>query len=460
MKKSIYTLMLPLCLAAMLFCGCDDFVETDAPNSQLVTSAVFENMTTANAAMADVYSQMRENGLISGKPYGFSCLLGTYTDELISYESGEYTSGDFYNNALLPSNEYIGLLWNASYNQVYACNAILKGAGESTALTAAQKNQLQGEALFVRALIHFNINNVFGDIPYVEATDYVQNSTVTRTPTVTVYQNVIRDLERAIELLPQDYLTTDRIRPNKATAKALLARVYLYHEMNAEASNMASAVLNDTERYRNEPDLDKVFLKNSPATIWQLAAGAAGGNTDDAITFIFYSGPPYIAGLSETFVNQFEAGDLRKQHWIGTVTEGTTSWYYPYKYKEDLATASSMEYTIVFRLAEQYLIRAEARARQGELLGAKEDLNIIRHIAGLADTTAQTQAELLDAILQERRSELFTEQGHRFFDLKRFGKLDAALGTKAGWNATDVLWPLPQAELLVNRFLTPQNPGY
>ena len=113
------------------------------------------------------------------------------------------------------------------------------------------------------------------------------------------------------------------------------------------------------------------------------------------------------------------------------------------------------------RLSEQYLIRAEARAQQGDFIGAKDDLNTIRHLAGLGDTTASTQQELLTAILQERRVEFFTEGGHRFFDLKRTYELDSALSAlKPGWNSTDALLPFPESELLLNPNLNPQNPGY
>ena len=93
--------------------------------------------------------------------------------------------------------------------------------------------------------------------------------------------------------------------------------------------------------------------------------------------------------------------------------------------------------------------------------GATADLDAIRTLAGLPNTTAVTQQELLDAILQERRVELFTEGGHGFFDLKRAQQLDAALDAiKPGWNSTDALLPLPEAELLLNPNLLPQNPGY
>lgn len=455
-----YTMKLLALFSFLFIISCDDFVTIDQPNSQLTTDAVFENATTADAAMVDVYAQMRENGLLTGKSFGLSCLLGTYADELVSYENGAYTTADFYNNSLLASDSFVSLLWNSSYNQIYATNAIFEGVGNSASLTPVDKNQLQGEALFVRALTHFYLVNLFGDVPYVSTTDYVYNSTVPRMTTEVVYQKIITDLETAINLLPEDYIKTDRTRPNKATAEALLARVYLYHGDFAEAANMSSAVLNDTSRYIWENDLDAVFLKESTTTIWQLSSGSEGANTDEGSTFIFFSGPPELVALSDNFVAQFETNDLRKSHWIKAVTEGSSVWYHPYKYKQDIATGSSVEYSIIFRLAEQYLIRAEARVRQGDLIGATADLNKIRHTAGLADTDANSQTTLLEAILQERKVELFTEHGHRFFDLKRFGKLNDVLGMKPGWNATDQLWPLPQAELLLNPFLKPQNSGY
>lgn len=124
-------------------------------------------------------------------------------------------------------------------------------------------------------------------------------------------------------------------------------------------------------------------------------------------------------------------------------------------------TSASVEYSIQFRLAEQYLIRAEARAYQGDLIGAKEDLNKIRRNADLNDTNALSQQEIITAVKKERRFELFTESGHRFFDLKRNGDLDTVLtGVKFGWNSTDRLLPIPESELTLNPNIQPQNPGY
>jgi len=164
--------------------------------------------------------------------------------------------------------------------------------------------------------------------------------------------------------------------------------------------------------------------------------------------------------LNTDLVSQFDVNDLRRSYWIKDITNESNQWYHSSKYKQDNITGSSLEYSIVFRLEEQYLIRAEAKARAGDLDGAKEDLNKIRNRAGLSDIEADTQTSLLEAILDERKFEFFTEHGHRFFDLKRFGKLDETLVTEQGWNTTDQLWPIPLSELLANPYLTPQNPGY
>jgi hypothetical protein len=210
-----------------------------------------------------------------------------------------------------------------------------------------------------------------------------------------------------------------------------------------------------------EEDVANVFLKESSETIWQLKPKYGGDNANEGTTFYIGVGPPQVAALRPAFIQDMETGDLRRQHWVGEVTNNTATWYFPYKYKEHQNTGTSLEYSIVFRLAEQYLIRAEARARQGNIAGAQQDLNIIRQRAGLQNTTASTKEELLEAILAERRFELFSEHGHRWFDLRRTGRAGEVLPPiKSGWKSTDVLLPIPEEELLMNPNLKPQNPGY
>lgn len=117
---------------------------------------------------------------------------------------------------------------------------------------------------------------------------------------------------------------------------------------------------------------------------------------------------------------------------------------------------------MVMRLAEQYLIRAEARIQQGKLDDGRNDLDAIRHRAGLPNlSTSLTQPALLLAVEQERKVELFAEWGHRWFDLKRTKRADAVLGPIKGanWQSTDTLYPIPSDAIRTNANLT-QNEGY
>jgi hypothetical protein len=447
-----------LLLMLLLISSCDSFLEVDLPTSQLTAESIFKDTATANAALAGLYAKMRTNGILAGNGSGISFSLGLYADEFEYYQQN--VANNFYNNSLFAGDDGIADIWNQSYNQIYTANAIIEGLTKSTSIAEADKKQMQGEALFIRGMIHFTLTNLYGDIPYINSTDYVKNSTASKLPTDKIYEHVTTDLDQAIELLSENYTSVERVRPNRSTAKALLARVYLYMKLYPEASNAASAVLNNS-LYKWEYDIDKVFLKGSTTTIWQFMPNVAGANTDEGDLYIFSSGPPSLIGLRADLVNAFEANDNRKMHWTTEVTDSTSKWYYTSKYKQDSSTPSSLEYSIIFRLAEQYLIRAEARAYQGDLIGAKEDLNVIRNTAGLANTLAISAEDIVADILKQRRFELFTEFGQRFFDLKRTGKLDQILSaSKLGWNSNDVLWPIPALELNANPNLKPQNQGY
>jgi tetratricopeptide (TPR) repeat protein len=439
--------------------ACDNFVDVETPSSQLTGVIVFEDHNTANAAVTEIYAKLRDSGLLTGSAIGASVNLGMYADELLYYGTADENASHIFNNSLLATNPTARQFWNDSYHQIYCANAVIEGCQQSTKLSNADKEQFIGEATFIRAMVHFYLVNLFGDVPYITTTNYEQNRLVSRMPTAQVYQQIIADLNQAKQVLPNNYLTPDRVRPNKATATALLARVYLYQGNWQQAETTASEVINNPV-YVWENDLDRIFLKESTATIWQFYPKLSGNNTDEASVFIFTSGPPPFVGLDPNLVAAFDNSDLRKTHWIAAVTDGTNTWHHANKYKQNINTGTSVEYSIVFRLAEQYLIRAEARVKQGDLSGAQSDLNKIRNTAGLPDTPATTANDILTDIMQQRRLEFFTEYGHRFFDLKRTAMADNVLSaTKPGWNTTDNLWPIPETELLSNPNMT-QNPGY
>lgn len=226
------------------------------------------------------------------------------------------------------------------------------------------------------------------------------------------------------------------------------------------AKEEASEIIARTNIYTFEDNLDNVFLRTSKGTIWHLQSLPNTLSTKDALTFVFKSGPPPSGAISDVLINAFEKDDLRRTHWIDSVSNSLGKWYYPNKYKIH-TSITTQQHPILFRLDEQYLIRAEAYTMLGDFDNAKKDVDKIRNRAGLGNTLAFDEPSLIQAILQERRVEFFTELGHRFFDLKRTGQANAALtGVKPGWDANDILWPLPQNELLLNPALKPQNAGY
>ncbi|OBX23230.1 MULTISPECIES: RagB/SusD family nutrient uptake outer membrane protein [Bizionia] len=448
-----------LLLVTTLFFNCEDFIDVDLPDSQLTGQTVFDDLTTAEAAVTEIYSKMANTTLVCGTSSGLSVLLGNYADEIQPYNTGlqEY---DFFQNTLISSHPQVGTLWNGSYNLIYAANSIIEGLENSTGIPEPDKERLLGEALFVRAFVHFYLVQIFGEIPYIATTDYLANSTVSRMSLTDVYAAIITDLEAANISLQDTGLTPFRLRPSRAAVSTLLARVNLY-SFNWEAAEMAASAVISGDNLTWVPALEDVFLKTSTGTIWQLMRNQPGLPTYDAENFIFTLSPPPNRALSSHLIDVFELGDLRKSVWTGHVVDGSEVWYYPYKYKQFVPEAESREYSIIFRLEELYLIRAEARAHLGDIEGAQTDINTIRNRAGLGNTTASTEQALIEAILHERRIEFFSELGHRFFDLKRTGFLDATLNPiKPGWNSTGRLWPIPDSELLLNPNLLPQNPGY
>ena len=272
----------------------------------------------------------------------------------------------------------------------------------------------------------------------------------------------------AQELLEADYSFSngERVQPNKFVATALLARTYLFSGEWENAEREATKLIENIALYSLEDDLNNVFLANSREAIWQLQPVIPGQNTWEARFFINPPGNiPTIQSLTEQLVNTFEVGDHRKLHWVDTVMADGTIFYHALKYKIDEDNEPVTEYSMVLRLAEQYLIRAEALAQQGNLMEAIADVDAIRNRSGLplvGDTNPSiNQSDLLLVIEQERRLELFTEWGHRWFDLNRTNRANAVLSALIlkDWEPTDALYPIPLAEREVNSNLT-QNDGY
>jgi len=462
--------------------SCKKFVEIPPPTTALVSSTVFNNAADATAAQTVIYSQMANNG----ESFSISQVCGLSADELTNYSTNNAVLLP-YTNSMTATPLSFGR-WSAAYFYIYQANAVIAGMQNNTHIAPAIVRQLNGESKFIRAFWHFYLTNTFGAVPLVLSTDYAVTSKLSRTSQAIVYQQVIADLKEAYTQLNSNYVdasdttsTTERVRPNKAAAAALLARAYLYTKDYVNAESQASLVINNSQyslctNLSPQMGPQSVFLTNSSEAIWQLQTPLpATMNTVDGSGYILQGGPNTISGgtqsssISPQLSTAFEPGDLRAKYWIGT-TNTNPAYAYPYKYQSYNVSSPITEYVMVLRLAEQYLIRAEARDMQGNMSGALADLNIIRKRAGLQNYAGATdQASLLAAILHERQVELFTEWGHRWFDLKRTGNLDAVMGPPGNvflfkngsgtWNSDWALYPIPQSEILKDINLQ-QNPGY
>jgi hypothetical protein len=315
----------------------------------------------------------------------------------------------------------------------------------------------------VRALYYFNMVNLFGGVPLVTSTDYNTTAHLPRDSVAAIYSQIIADLNDATGNLPASYPSAGRARPNLYTAQTLLAKVNLYEGNWQAAYNEADSVIN-SGAYVLTDSLNNVFLDGSTEAIWQIPAVQSFFATTEAYDFVPNIGaaPGYL--VTPFLLNAFEPGDQRLQDWVGTTVINSLNLYYPFKYKNVLASGTPVEDYMIFRLTEVYLIRAEAAVRMPNpnLSSAIADVNIIRNRAGLANSTADitSQTAVLAAVLHERQTEMCFEWGSRWFDLKRTGNAGTVLtAEKSGWQPNAALYPIPQAQRQLNSLLT-QNPGY
>ncbi|GAA3931352.1 RagB/SusD family nutrient uptake outer membrane protein [Chitinophaga oryziterrae] len=461
-------------LTAILFfihLQCKKLVEIPSPLTQPDSKIIYSSNSTAISVLTGIYTRLSGYGSGTGIT-SISMIAGLTADELKGYPTYYSMIPQAYANSLLSTN---ALYWTEMYNYIYATNAAIEGLESSSGISDQVKHQLLGEAKFMRAFFHFYLVNLFGDIPIITSTNYKENIIMQRMPKAEVYKQIISDLKDAQNSLNENYVginvtssSDERVRPNKFAATALLARTYLYIGDWKNAEDQSSRVINNVTLYDTIP-LASVFLKNSKEAIWQLQPINIGWNTEDARIFILLTGvnDEQPVSVSKFLYDAFEMGDLRKSNWLGNNISNGTSYYYPFKYKSAIQNAPVTEYLMVLRLAEQYLIRAEARANLGNVTGsnsAATDLNVIRTRAGLANTTAITASEMLASIMHERQVELFSEWGHRWFDLKRNGLIDAVMAEvtpqKGGvWNNNWSLYPIPLATIQASSTLH-QNPGY
>ena len=447
-----------MCLLLLMSAlGCQRFIEVKEPAQQVTAGAVFSDDMNATAAINGIYSQMI-GGSSSFSSWMTTVLAGAAADELLRFNAS-VEEQELVTNAITPDNNLVSILWTSAYRTIYQCNAAIEGLGRPSAVSTQVRNQLLGEAHFVRAFCYSYLVQSFGDVPLVLTTDWASNQGLGRNAVAEVYERILLDLQKAGSLMSVSYPSAMKGRPNKWSAVAFSARILLLLGRWEEAALAATEVL-DKGGYLPLPSLPQVYLANSREAIWQLVPDAVNyGYVPELRMPPFYTAnvPGYY--LRPDLMMAFEPGDRRRSARVDSVLYLGTRYYYPGKYK---SLSGNTEYYVVLRAAELLLIRAEARANMGYIAEGMQDVNAVRLRAQLPILSgAMSKDELLAAVYRERRVELFAEWGHRWYDLKRTGRATQVLGRLKpdSWQPHDTLWPIHSGQLVLNPALR-QNEGY
>lgn len=441
--------------------ACDKALEVEPTTTVEADIAVFD-LKSLNTAALGAYSALQPTDY-----YGSRYLLyqGVYSDNLEF--RGTYTTDlEVANRVINPSNLQLLEIWGAIYVVINRANTVIAQADrlqEEGTITAEDADAIKGEMFFLRGLAYFDLVKVFGDVPLeLEATTSLTDVTsAPRASQEQVYQSIITDLTTAEELMG----TSERLDPTRASglaASALLARVYLQHGDYALAQSKANEVI-ESGQFELIDNFGNIFategLGNSES-IFEIDYTTNNQNTLGTSSNPNTPGQKFYvsADAYEALEASAENGD--KRFAATTQVGGTDERRRLVKYEDIVNNADNV---IIIRLAEMYLVRAEAAARLADAGAAASeqvlaDINQVRTRAGLSKVAGLTNAQALNEVLEQRRLE-FVGEGLRFIDLKRYNLTGELLGFE-GNNAFRNLWPVPLQEIELNPNLAPQNPGY
>ena len=336
-------------------------------------------------------------------------------------------------------------------------------------MTEAARKQVLAEARFLRGFVNFLGAYTFGGIPKVTTTTIATNRNIPRATREDILKSVLADYNAALADLPNSNTnkTLAKTFATKNAVRAAMARYYLYQKDWVQAEKLASEII-ATNLQTLPADIAAVFFQEvDDETIFEVAY--ANNSSDDPGTSTFglndvLRGRREVIPANTYILTMLEANAGERSQTISfdpTRQRGRDNGWSVRKYGSPDEANNNIT---IFRLAEQYLIRAEARAQQGRIVGtngAQADINVLRQRAKAPNASLTTQADALLTIEKERVYELSFE-GHRWYDLKRTGRLQTVMSAfSPNWNEKFELWPIPQSEIQRNDALKgAQNPGY
>ncbi len=442
--------ILPFALVAIATAGCDSILDVD-PADEVPVEKANVDANSARAAGRGIYDGLQSTDYYGGDFLFFNDLS---SDDVI--HTGTFTSyADADDNNLTADNSAISSIWDAIYRGIGRANLVLQKVPDVTGLDGEERDQILGEAYFLRALMYHDLVKTFGGrnagdlgvpLRLTPPAGIEETIGVTRATVGAVYAQIHTDLNAAAGLITERSATR---RVSVSAIHALRARVHLYQGNNAAAESEAAFVL--AQRYTLTDRYSDLFTPDgtdTPEDILRLTY-----TVTDAYTVGYYylskqfGGRREIAPSSGLFA-AYSSSDTRRNHNIRFDSR-------PRRYGAKYPTTTGAEDLHLIRLAEVILIKAEAHARQGELIEALIEVNKIRRRAGLTDFVSADQAAIIAEIIKQRRLELAME-GHRWPDLVRLGLAASTLGIPV----FQTVYPIPQSEFDVTNGTIAQNPGY
>jgi hypothetical protein len=475
-------------LSALMILSCEDFLDKK-PVSQGIgvantaaDSLVYKTAGDAEAALNGVYGDFKNeyfmlDMFLNGDAQSDDAYAGADNPDIFQLDDYE----------ILATNANVSRDWAYLYSIIGKANRVISNVElvPDPALSAGRKQEIKGEASFIRAYAHFELVRLYGDVPLV--TKEVRSISAAnleqiypllfpdRVSSDLVYDQIIADLEFALGSVRTT--APDKGYATVGAVNALLAKVYATrepHDWN-KVKEYCDAVI--ALGYTLLPEYDQLWdnaHENSAESIFEINCYSwdTGGNWG---VFMFYGDDWKKFNIpSNNLIQAFDAeGDVIRKNSSIDFLDVTGKWTdahwpaaeYPFLYKyRDFSGAQNF---IIYRLADILLLKAEALNELGDFSGAAELVDQVRARVDLDPTTASNQAAMRLAIEKERRLELAFE-GHRWFDLKRTGRaidvmnaVTDGAGNSLGYqlNEQKLVWPIPQAERDRNLKLT-QNPGY
>ncbi len=463
MKQNINNkIFLIILLSGILLGSCKKELERQKPQASLDAATTFTNAKNIQAGVNAVYS-----GLQSVNYYGlrYQIMADLGADNLTHV--GTFPSfAQIANKSILSDNAEVNSIYTSIYAAINISNLVIASVPNISDPTLVNDNVL-AELRTLRALMYFDLLRYWGGSTdgYGKSGGVGVSLVLTPTNSITdaqpkarsteaeVYTSILADLDFAIGV--STFPNKVNFKVGKDFATALKARVQLYRGQYTEAESLATSIIGaTTPRYTLVSTANYGTMwtsKNSTESIFELEFNSADQNQ---LAFFYYTttlGGRNEISSSTSLNDAHEVNDVRKAINYSTVAPLA-------KTRKVTRIATNDDDVIILRLAELYLIRAEARIRKPtpDITGSLSDLNVIRQRAGLTALVSLSSSTILTAILAERRVEL-AHEGHRLFDLRRYNLTGSVLGISESFRN---LWPIPQREVLTSGGIIVQNDKY